>query len=98
MTCASGPAGLECLQRREAVETGHHHVEQHHVGRFALLHGREHLVAAGVAPGFVAAQRQERPKVGGEGRIVIDDGDVGLFHSMNQNEDMAELSRELNGY
>ena len=59
MTCASGRDGLEASKRRQAVEPGHHDVEQHDVGRLALFHRGEQLVAAGVAPRLVAAQRKE---------------------------------------
>ena len=66
---------LQRAQRLEAVHAGHHHVEQHDVGRIALLDGREHLVAARVRARVVAAQREERPQVIGERRIVVHDGD-----------------------
>ena len=74
------PGGLERPERREPIQAGHHHVEQDDVGRLGLLHRGEQLVAARVAARFIAAQGKERPQVGGEGGIVVDNGDVGLLH------------------
>ena len=74
-----GLGRLQRAQRFEPVHAGHHDVEQHDVGRIALLDRGEHLVAARIGPRFVSAQRQERPQVVGEGRIVVDDGDVGFL-------------------
>ena len=54
---------LQRAQRLEAVHARHHHVEQHDVGRIALLDGGEHLVAARVGARLVAAQREEGPQV-----------------------------------
>ena len=73
--------GLERAQRREAVQAGHHHVEQHDVGRIRLPDGGEQFVAARVGPRVVAAEREERPEVVGESRVVVDDRDVGLLHA-----------------
>ena len=82
--------GLQRPQRLEPVHARHHHVEQHDVGRIALLDGGEHLVAARVRARLVAAQRQERPQVVGERRIVVDDGDEWLL----QRADSASGKRD----
>ena len=74
--------GLQRAQRLEAVHAGHHHVEQHDVGRIALLDRRHDLVAARVGPRLVAAEREERPQVIGESRIVVDDRDEGLLQQL----------------
>jgi hypothetical protein len=75
-----GTRGFQRPQRRHPVETRHHDVEQHHVGRLVLLHGGEQLIAAGVAAGLVSTQGQEGAQVLREPRIIIDDRDVRLFH------------------
>ena len=80
MTCASGRDAFKAAQRRHPVEPGHHDVEQHHIGRFGLLHRREELVAARIAARFIPAQREEGPQVLRERGIVIDDGYVRFFH------------------
>src|SRR5262249_31792645 len=45
------------------------------VRRIALLDGRDELVAPRVRTRLVAAQRQKRPQVVGEGGVVVDDRD-----------------------
>ena len=75
-----GPRGLQRAQRREPVQARHHDVEQHDVGRLALLDRGEQLVAARVATRFVPAQRKKRPQVVRKRRVVVDDGDVGVLH------------------
>ena len=74
-----GLGGLQRAQRFEAVHPRHHHVEQHDVGRIALLDRGEQFVAARVGARVVAAQRQEGPQVVGKCGIVVDDGDERLF-------------------
>ena len=75
-----GARRLQRPQRRQAVEAGHHHVEQDDVGSFCLLHGGEHFVAAGVAARFIPAQRKERSEICSKPRIIIDDRNKRLFH------------------
>src|SRR5262249_52378546 len=76
-----GPARLEGLQRREAVESGHHDVEQHDVRRVPLLGRRHALGAGGVGPSLIAPKLQERPQVGRKGGIIVHDRHVGFAHS-----------------
>jgi len=75
-----GPGDFQRAQRRQAVESRHHHVEQHDIGRIALADGGEHLVAPRIGPGLVAAQREERTQVGRKRGIVVDDGHERLSH------------------
>ena len=74
---------LEQLERLEAVHAGHHHVEQHDVGRIALLDRRQQLVAARVGARLIAAEREEGAQVIRERGIVIHDGDVGFLQRFN---------------
>ena len=71
---------LEVAECLEAVHARHHHVEQHDVRRIALSDGRQHLVPARVGPGLVPAQREKRPEVGRERRVVVHDCDQWFLH------------------
>ena len=98
ITCRSGLRGLERPQRLEAVHARHHHVEQHDVGRVALLTAATHFVAARVRARLVAAQREEGPQIIRERRIVVDDGDkrfLQRFNSVIGREMMADPLPDL---